>query len=328
MKTKIKIIVSFLFLFSIAGGYLFLNRVKTLEEKNFRISLRLKTINFEGRALSGFVISDLKKKLGKTDSFGEWSLLSYSRKSKEPFFLTLKSSQYGNAVAKRIRVDFENKSENGYFFDEVIKFPTTKNGPWETSTFSRDLALARKIREGFSKINIGFNLKHLEKGPFLKDFRKSLLDEALSFGIEQDLESKWQIFLSPLAFGSKSQKPFLKIISKLPFDNKRIETKINLNKDYGALARKVLFDFRDKVHYPYLIEKKNERWFVSVEEKEQNSLWRVDSSLVLKGYFHNIDVFKNKKISNKGFLFNISHPDENLCQFPDRSYCYLYKLPK
>ena len=283
----------------------------------------LKVIDLEGHSLSGFRIYAGEEKIGRTNSFGEWSY-SFPLENEEPFFLTLATGSQKNDFAKRIKVILEKGKEGNFSFEKVVRIPRSSIGLKGIPSSEKDHVMALKIQEFFSSIHFNFESEKFEKEKRkldLKSLQKALKNEALSRGLYYQFSSEWQVFIGPSSKGSK----WIKVTSRVPLETESLSFLLEKKSSSKSLAQRIFLHLRKKVHYPYRIEKIKNDWFVRIDRMDQKSFWRIDKSVKLKVDHRYVSIEGHRKKGNtRSYLYPITPELPFLCSSPKKRSCYLY----
>lgn len=310
------------------------------DPSRYTIYLKLKVITTDGKALSGFVISDEKGDIGRTNSFGEWSMI-YENKGLEPFMLTLTSYRDSKSISKKVKVTFENKYNGSYdyFFTKLIEVPVKKlMNQSIADADSNDPLIVNAVKSALGKINFSVSTsenlpefkktKTVDHGIFLAALRKKILELTLTHA----LDSKWQVFIEPFEIELSSGKKFknlnwIKVTSKLPFDDKRIQFFVEKEETNEKTVDMIFSKLRDKIRYPYLVKRLKGKWFVFAKKSEQKGFWKFKNSYTLGNSTQNVTVAKKYHDTDDFILFSLNSNPKELCGFPNKDSCYLYNLP-
>ena len=296
----------------------------TRSSSSFRSArVDLKVIDLEGHSLSGFHIYRGEKKIGRTNSFGEWSY-SFSIENADPFFLTLETGSQKNDFAKRIKVTLEKKRGGNYSFEKVVRVPRSSIGLKGVLSSEKDHVMALKVQEFFSSVHFNFEFEKFEKKNDkldLKSLQNALKNEALSRGLYYQFSSEWQVFIGPSSKGSK----WIKVTSRVPLEVESLSFLVEKENSSKSLAQRIFSHLRKKVHYPYRIEKIKNDWFVRIDRMEQKSFWRIDRSIKLKVDHSYVSIEGHREKGNaRSYLYPITEKLPFLCSSPKKTSCYLY----
>ena len=288
-----------------------------------QIKITLKVIDLEGHSLSGFHIYHGDKKIGRTNSFGEWSYI-FSSENNDSFFLKLVADKKRNDFSKRVKINFEKSEKGTYSFEKVVRIPRSTLAFFGKFSLESSHSIATDIQKFFSSIHFNFEDEKLKGEPNkidLNTLHKALKNEALSVGLYYQFSSQWQGFIGPSEKGNE----WIKIVSRIPLETESFSFSVKKEGSSKNIAKKIFYHLRKKAHYPYKIEKIRNEWFVKIGRVSQKSFWRIDKSIKLKAEDSFVSIKGNRKKDTYGFyLYPISQKVPFLCSSPEEKSCYLY----
>lgn len=277
--------VGFLSLFlMLIGGFLFFMENYRLSEKNsYFVPMKIKTISEKGYPVAGVSIKVDDKKLGTSDSFGDWQGIVELNASNKYYIISL-----------------SKKNNEGFYFRKLKKYFSIKKGniPLKMNIGLKFRSLNKKIYKSSSKKQSTFSLKFVKNGnssvktrnkeSMIENKMIPLLSRNLSrLGILEEKLSFWKVHLDVIP--KKNGFPLLRGVNQ--YGNKISRFLIHLSKPSYQVAEEVIAHLKKSTPIKYTFN------------SFQNNLYFADLSSLAEIWWPKTgDLFRIKKGNYKKLI--------------------------
>jgi hypothetical protein len=306
----------------------------------------VRALDENGHPIAGAVVKNAGKRVGTTDSFGEWRrYMQVPLGSTVPISLTKKTAHQLLFVSKNFAVPPVKQDKNEIELRSSVQLIPTEpaavgadiNGSVRTSESTNvTIVQTSEAKPKIMRQEAGssLNLSDLESVWFSasdarndKELLPALVTRAKELGLKVEKNAPWQIQLTNLidkpAKISKDGGGLILVSSVLADASQpSVEFLRNYQADARTTARGILFGLVNHVKKNVLLTQTRGRW-AAVLPKNSPQIWRLSSNQVIHSSAHGLRLSDEAYVAETTQGFYLKEQKDSPCA-PDLTSCYAH----